>query len=504
VAVRGALGAAPARLVRQFITEGLLLAAAGCAGGVLVAACLMRLLTNLIPKGMAEGFPFLQGVGLNVHTGMFAAGIALLGAAVLALTPILRLTFLDIREGLADGDRGAAGRVWRRFGANLVVVELAVAMVLLAGAGLLGKSFYRLLHVELGFEPDHLATVLVMLPDNLYGKDEQKLALYREVERRVGALPGVESVGMTSITPVACMCNTDWIRIAGKPYNGEHNEVDERDVTPSYFPTLKATLVRGRLFREDEDASKPRVILINEALARKYFPGEDPIGHVIGNGSLDPKSLRTIVGVVADVREGALDDPEWPAEYQELYYGPDSYVTVMVRTAQDAGGFLPTLVSTLHGIDPNLGLRDPATMNQRIEGTQTALLHRFSAWLVGGFAVMALVLGVIGLYGVIAYSVSQRTREIGVRMALGAQRGAVYGMVMRPAGWLTAVGIGFGLVGAVGASMLMRKLLFGVAAWDVPTLAAVAVVLGAAAMAASYLPARRAAGVNPVEALRAE
>jgi predicted permease len=504
VAVRGALGAAPARLVRQFITEGLLLAAAGCAGGVLVAACLMRLLTNLIPKGMAEGFPFLQGVGLNVHTGMFAAGIALLGAAVLALTPILRLTFLDIREGLADGDRGAAGRVWRRFGANLVVVELAVAMVLLAGAGLLGKSFYRLLHVELGFEPDHLATVLVMLPDNLYGKDEQKLALYREVERRVGALPGVESVGMTSITPVACMCNTDWIRIAGKPYNGEHNEVDERDVTPSYFPTLKATLVRGRLFREDEDASKPRVILINEALARKYFPGEDPIGHVIGNGSLDPKSLRTIVGVVADVREGALDDPEWPAEYQELYYGPDSYVTVMVRTAQDAGGFLPTLVSTLHGIDPNLGLRDPATMNQRIEGTQTALLHRFSAWLVGGFAVMALVLGVIGLYGVIAYSVSQRTREIGVRMALGAQRGAVYGMVMRQAGWLTAVGIGFGLVGAVGASMLMRKLLFGVAAWDVPTLAAVAVVLGAAAMAASYLPARRAAGVNPVEALRAE
>jgi predicted permease len=504
VAVRGALGAAPARLVRQFVTEGLLLAAAGCAGGVLVAACLMRLLTNLIPKGMARELPFLDGVGMNAHTAMFAGGIALLGAAVLALTPILRLSFQEIREGLADGDRGAAGRMWRRFGANLVVVELAVAVVLLAGAGLLGKSFYRLLHVELGFDSNHLASVLVMAPDNVYGKDEQKLALYREIERRVGALPGVETVGLTSLEPVACNCNTDWIRIVGKPYNGEHNEVDERDISPAYLPTLKARLVRGRLFTEDEDATKPQVIVINEALAKKYFPGEDPIGQKIGNGSLDPKSLREIVGVVADVREGALDDPQWPAEYQELYYSPDSYVTVVVRTAQDPGGFLPTLVSTLHGIDANLGVMDETTMRGRIEKTQTALLHRFSSWLVGGFAAMALVLGVVGLYGVIAYSVSQRTREIGVRMALGAQRSSVYKMVLTQAGWLTVVGLGAGLVCSVGASLLMRKLLFGVAAWDAPILAGAAVVLGAAAMAASYIPARRAAGVNPTEALRAE
>lgn len=504
VAVRGALGAAPARLVRQFITEGLLLAAAGCAGGVLVAAGLMRLLTNLIPQGMAKGLPFLKLVGLNTHTAMFAGAIAVLCAALLALTPILRLTFMDIREGLADGDRGAAGRLWRRFGANLVVVELAVAVVLLAGAGLLGKSFYKLLHVDLGFDASHLATVLVMLPDNTYSKDAQKLALYREIEQRVSALPGVQSVGFTSTTPVACFCNTDWIRMVGKPYNGEHNEVEEREISPEYMQTLKATLVRGRYFREDEDATKPQVILINEALAKKYFPGEDPIGKVIGDDGLTPKSLRTIVGVVANVREGALDDPEWPAEYEELYYAPDSYVTVMVRTAQDAAGFLPTLVQTLEQIEPSLGVRDPYTMEARIEGTQTALLHRFSSWLVGGFAAMALVLGVIGLYGVIAYSVSQRTREIGVRMALGAQRGTVYRMVLRQAGWLTAVGVAIGLVGSVGAAMLMRKLLFGVTAWDAPTLAAVAVVLGAAAMAASFLPARRAAGVNPVEALRTE
>jgi macrolide transport system ATP-binding/permease protein len=504
VAVRGVLGAAPARLVRQFVTEGLLLAAAGCAGGVLVAAGLMRLLTNLVPKGMAREMPFLSGVGMNGHTALFAGGIALLAAALLALTPILRLTFVEIREGLVDGDRGAAGRMWRRFGANLVVVELAVAVVLLAGAGLLGKSFYRLLHVELGFDPNQLATVLVMAPDNVYGKDAQKLALYREMERRVGALPGVETVGLTSLEPVACNCNTDWIRIVGKPYNGEHNEVDERDISPAYFPTLKARLVRGRLFREDEDATKPQVIVINEALARRYFPGEDPIGQKIGNGSLDPKSLREIVGVVADVREGALDDPQWPAEYQELYYSPDSYVTVVVRTEQEPGGFLPTLVSTLHGIDPNLGVMDETTMNGRIGKTQTALLHRFSSWLVGGFAAMALVLGVVGLYGVIAYSVSQRTREIGVRMALGAQRSSVYRMVLKEAGRLIAVGVVVGLAGSVAAAMLMRKLLFGVAAWDAPTLIGVAAVLSIFALLASYIPARRAARVNPTEALRAE
>jgi predicted permease len=504
VAVRGALGATPVRLMRQFITEGLLLAAAGCAGGVLVAAGLMRLLTELIPKGMAEGLPFLKLVGLNAHTGVFACGIALLAAAVLALTPILRLSFLEIHEGMSEGGRASAGRVWRRFGANLVVVELAVAVVLLAGAGLLGKSFYKLLHVDLGFDASHLATVSVMAPDNTYSKDAQKLALYREIQQHVGALPGVQSVGLTSVTPVACFCDTDWIRMVGKPYNGEHNEVEERDITPTYLQTLKGTLVRGRYFREDEGATKPQVILINEALAKKYFPGEDPIGHVIGNGSLDPKSLRTIVGVVANVREGALDDPEWPAEYQELYYAPDGYVTVVVRTAQDAAGFLPTLVQTLEQIEPGLGVRDPYTMEGRIEGTQTALLHRFSSWLVGGFALMALGMGVIGLYGVIAYSVSQRTREIGVRMALGAQRSSVYRMVLTQAGWLTAAGVGAGLVCSVGASLLMRKMLFRVTAWDAPTLAAVAVVLGAAAMVASFLPARRAAGVNPVEALRAE
>jgi predicted permease len=505
VAVRGALGAAPARLVRQFITEGLLLAAAGCAGGVLVAAGLMRLLTGLIPKAMAEGLPFLKLVGVNAHTALFAGGIALLAAAVLALTPILRLTFQDSREGLADGDRGAAGRTWRRFGANLVVVELAVAVVLLAGAGLLGRSFYKLLHVELGFDPSRLATVQVMVPESMDGNLAGEVALYREIERRVSALPGVQSVGMVANNlPVQCNCNTDGIRAVDRPYNGEHAEVNERDVSANYMATLKARLVRGRMLTADDDQAKPRVVLINEELARKFFPGEDPIGQKIGDWQLTPNSIREVVGVIADVRDGALDDPLWPSEYLPLNQNPSMYFAVVVRTAQDAGALLPTLVKTIHSINPNLGTTDENTMDGRIAETQTALMHRFSSWLVGGFATMALVLGVVGLYGVIAYSVSQRTREIGVRIALGAQRGTVYRMVLGQAGWLTASGLVIGLAGSVGTSMLMRKMLFGVTEWDAATLTAVAAVLGTAAMAASFVPARRAASVDPVQALRSE
>jgi ABC-type antimicrobial peptide transport system permease subunit len=208
--------------------------------------------------------------------------------------------------------------------------------------------------------------------------------------------------------------------------------------------------------------------------------------------------------VVDDVREGPLDVETWPAEYFPINQTLDRSFTLAVRTGQDAAALLPELVNTLHQIDPNLGVSDESTMNEKIDATQAALLHRFSAWLVGGFAVMALVLGVVGLYGVTAYSVSQRTREIGVRMALGAQRVAVYRMIFREAGWLIGAGVVVGLGCSVGAGMLMRTLLFGVRGWDVPTLAAVVMVLGVFALMASFVPARRAASVNPVEALRAE
>ncbi len=504
IAVRGAMGATPARLVRQFVTEGLLLAAAGCGGGVLAAGWLMALLKHVVPKTIADGMPFLRDVGLSEHTVLFAAGVAVMAAALLAAIPVLRMSLRDLHAGLAEGTRGAAGRVWRRLGAHLVVVELAVAVVLLAGAGLLGKSLYRLLHVEMGFDDTHLATAYVMATGPGYAKPEQEMELYREIDRRLMALPGVTSVGISSDLPIQCNCDTDWIRIPGTPFHGEHNEVLEREIDPAYLPTLRAKLVRGRWFTEMDDAQHPRVTIINESLAKKYFPGEDALGKQIGDGGLSPHGMRTIVGVIADIREGALDDPAWPAEYFSIYHSPDTNFSVAVRTAGDERALLPAMVKTLRGIRPDPGVYNEVTMADQANASPSAMLHRFTTWLVGGFAAMALVLCVVGLYGVVAYSVSQRTREIGIRMALGAQRSMVHKLILKEAGWLTGIGLVAGVGCSIGAAVLMRSLLFGVRAWDVPTLGAVAAVLGMFALLASYLPARRAARVNPMEALRAE
>ncbi|HXW93062.1 MAG TPA: ABC transporter permease, partial [Terriglobales bacterium] len=504
IAVRGALGATPARLLLQFVTEGLLLAVFGSLAGVIIAGGIMKPLARLVPMDMASNMPFLGGVGLNAHTGAFAAGIGMMAALLLAATSTLRLSFQKVRDGLAEGDRGAAGRLWRRLGANLVVVELTVAVVLLAGAGLLGRSFYRLLHVPLGFDPSHLATVGVMAPDAVYSNREKIVGLYREIVRRASSLPGVQSAGITSLLPVHCNCAVDSIGFPERPFNGEHNEVDERHISADYLPTLKARLVRGRFFSETEDASGSGVAVVNQALARKYFPAEDPIGQKITDDEMGRPSVWEIIGVVDDVREGPLDVDPWPAEYFPISYTQDHYFTLAVRTGQDVGELLPVLVSTLHQIDPSLGVSDEESMTEQIDGTQAALLHRFAAWLVGGFAAMALILGVVGLYGVISYSVSQRTREIGIRIALGAQRSSVYSLVVREAGRLTGAGLAIGLVCSVGTSLLTRRLLFGVQAWDAATLTGVAVLLGLASMVASLLPALRAASVNPTDALRAE
>jgi predicted permease len=504
IAVRGALGATLFRLVRQFVTEGLLLAILGSAAGLLVAAALIRLLTRIIPKDMAANMPFLQGAGPNAHTAAFAAGVAVMAALLLAVTPSLRLGFLKVRDGLADGDRGAASRLWRRVGTNLVVVELAVAVVLLTGAGLLGKSLFRLLHVPIGFDPNHLVTANVMIPRALDSNDAQLLGLYREIEQSAVSLPGVQSAGATSLLPVECDCSLDRIEFPGHPDNGQRNDVDERHVSAGYLPALKARLVSGRFFTSDDDSSRPGVVVINETLARMYFPGQDPVGQKIADDEGGQPTVWEIVGVIGDVREGPLDGPLAPAEYFPMAQTHDRSLNLVVRTSQDPAAMIPALVGALRGVDRNLGISNEGTMNGMIGDTQAALLHRFAAWLVGGFAAVALVLGVVGLYGVIAYSVSLRTREIGVRMALGAKRKSVYGLVMRQAGWLTIAGLAIGLACSVGTSMLIRKLLFGVQAWDAVTLSGVALLLGLASVTASFLPARSAASVNPVEALRAE
>ncbi len=504
IAVRGALGASRARLTRQFVTEALALVAAGTGVGVVLAAGGMQILSQMISKTMMIGMPYLRGLGLNSHVLIFAGILTAIAVVLFSATPILHFSFSKMRDGLTEGARGSAGTLWRRMGANLVVIELATAVVLLTGAGLLGRSLWGLLHVDLGFPADHLSTINVGLPDAEFSTPEQISAFARQAVERAESLPGVESAAITSVLPVSCNCNTDWVRFVGKPYNGIHNEVNGRDVSAGFFRTLPTKLLRGRYFTDSEDRTKPSVIVVNEAFVRKYYPGEDPIGKKIGNTDLTQDSIREIVGVVADFKDASLDQEQWPAEYTAFNQSTDTYFSMMVRTQQDEQTVLPALVTAIHKVSLEAAVEDGTTMTQRINDSYTAYIHRSAAWLVGGFAALALVLGVVGLYGVIAYSVGRRTREIGVRMALGAQRSSVYSLILGEAGWLIAAGVSIGLVSAVAAATLMRNLLFGVRVWDAGTLIAVALTLICSALLASYFPARRAASVNPTDALRSE
>jgi predicted permease len=504
LAVRRALGATTSRLIRQFVTEGLVIVVGGSLAGLLASHWAMQILVSLIPTDMMGSMPYLESLGFNARVLIFAGLLAIFAALLFSLTPTLRLWSLDLREGMAEGSRGSAGQVWRRVGSKLVVLELTTAMVLLVGAGLLGKSFYRLLRVGTGFEPEHLITLKVAAPRGSYLQNEQSVALGRQVVERLRRVPGVTSVALTSTLPVNFNGNTDWIRFVGRGYNGEHNEVNQRQVSAEYFSTLQAKLLRGRSFVDSEDGSKPRVVVINQTLAKKYFSGEDPLGKQIGDTSLSPESIKEIIGVVDDIREGPLDSEIWPAYYDPFNQVPDYEFSVVVRTGQAEQSLIPTIGAAIREIDSRINVSNATTMMDRVNNSPTVYLHRSSTWLVGGFAVVALLLGIVGLYGVIAYSVSQRTREIGVRIALGAQRSTVYRLIFREAGALALAGIVIGLGCSVVAASLMRKLLFGTPPWDVTTLVSVAGILGVSTLLATYIPARRAASVDPIKALRAE
>jgi macrolide transport system ATP-binding/permease protein len=504
IAVRSALGASFTRLACQLVTEGAVLVGGGALAGLALADVVMQMLRRLTSTQMMASMLNLHGLGLNTHVLMFTGILALLAAMLFSVTPVLHLLSSDMRDGLAEGGRSSTGTLWRRIGRRLVVIELATTMVLLTGAGLLGKSLYRLLHVDVGFPADHLATLSVRLPDATFPKDVQKVDFVRRLIDRVESLPGVRAAAVTSQLPVTCDCNSDWVRIVGRPYDGGHITVNQRDVSAGFFRTLHAKLLAGRTFTDAEDELKPKVVVINHTFAREYFPQEDPVGKQIGDPTLSPSSMKQIVGVVEDFKDGALDEEQWPTAYYPFNQDVSPNFSLMVRTSHDERMILPALATTIRELNRDVGVEQASTMNEEINSSQAASFHRSTAYLVGGFATLALVLSAVGLYGVISYSMSRRTREIGVRMALGAQRGSVHLMVFREAAWLAATGIAIGAVCSLATSTLIRGLLFGVRAWDFSTLAVVATLLAVSALAASYIPAHRAASVNPVEALHAE
>ena len=504
LAVRSALGASPARLVRQFAIEAAILTMIASVAGICSALAIIHLLRKLIPHNFLSAMPYLNSVGLSRHVVFFAALIGLGCLALFTLIGVLRLPSANLRPGLTEGGRSSAGTVWRRLGANLVIVELCMATTLLVGAGLLAKSLYQLMHTETGLRPDHLATLRLFPPPSKYSRSELKIALANRIIVDVSRLPGVQSVAVAHGMPISNIAGgSTTFEILGDDGNKQqNNEANSREVSARYFTTIEARLLQGRWFGESDSASGPLVAIVNHTFARKYFAGWNAIGKHIRFDASQP--LIEIVGVVDDLKEGPLDADVQAAIYIPFGQGSDSNFSVVARTEQAPQNLLTTLEKTIHQIDPDLLTMDAETMEDRIQNLQSTYLHRSSAWLAGGFAAMALLLGVVGLYGVIAYSVSQRTREIGVRIALGASRDSVYRLILGQGGRLICAGIAAGLVCALGTGVLMSKLLFQTRPWDSLTFIGVTILLAVSALAACLIPARRAAGVEPIGALRSE
>jgi predicted permease len=503
VAVRSALGASSARVARQFAVEAVVLVGLSGILAVVLSRGLMVFLTSLIPPDMMASMPYLHGLAFNTRVIAFATAIGVLAVCLLTLVPTVRVSLSGIRQAMTEGGRSVVGRTWRTFSATLVTAELAIAVTLLVVAGLLGQSLYRLLQVDVGFATDALASVEVDLPAT-YATPEQVVPLKRQIVERLSIMPGVRRVAIADQLPLASWAGTTAaFEIVGRPLDGKLHEASSRRVSAGYFTTLQAQLVRGRDFTDVDERSDDPVVIINETLANRYFADRNPLEQRIFFKDAPERPMQ-IVGVVADIKEGALNAKGTPSLYIPFEQSPNKPVAVVVRSGLAAQLILPSLAAAMHRIDPGLVVIRQQTMQDRIDKSPSTYLHRSSAWLVGGYAVLAFLVGMIGLYGVIAHSVSQRTRELGVRIALGAQRRTIYKLILKEATWLAAIGTGVGVVCAIAAATLARRLLFGVGPWDLPTVAAVGIVVATAALLASYIPARRAASLDPVTALRAE
>jgi macrolide transport system ATP-binding/permease protein len=493
IAIRNALGASSSRLVSQFATEAVVLAGAAAILGATLASLGMRFLSGLLTADMMSRMPYLQGLGFNIRVSLFAVAVAIVVALVFALTPLARMSVSRTLGGLADGARGTGGRTWRRLGAPLVVAELAVAIVLLVGAGLLGQSLYRLIHVDVGFNTKNLATISVSLASGMS---------VREIADRVAALPGVQSVGSADLLPLSAglaPASSFWV-IGRADEDQIKGGWPVRRVSAQYFTTLQATLLRGRYFSEEEVAQQRLVMIINETTARRFFANQDPMGQSIAfGGPASPR--REIVGIVADIKDGPPETPPLPSAYVPL---DQPAFSLAIRLSQSNQNVSRGITTAIHDVRPDATVGQLSTIAERANRLPSTSMHRSTAWLIGSFAALALVLSVVGLYGVVAYSVGQRTREIGVRMALGAQRQTVYRLILGEAAWLACLGTALGAIAAILAARTMGSLLFNVSSSDPLTLVAAGSTLVFSALLASYVPAHRAASVNPIEVLRSE
>jgi putative ABC transport system permease protein len=502
VGVRLALGAGRGRLVRQLLTESVLLAAIGGVLGVALAWAGLRLIVGLAPADM----PRMDGARIDGLVLAVAALVVLATGLVFGLAPALQLSRPDLAGALREGGRGGTGQRGHRLRRLLAGAQVALVVVLLTGAGLLMRSFVQLQQVQLGFRPDHLLTMQLALPGAKYQDAPQRLAFYDALTERLRAVPGVEGVGaITDIFLTSTPTSTVFTVEGRTPTPAEASiEVPLDAVTPDYFRTMGIRLLEGRTFTPRDGPDAPRVAIVNESMARRFWPGESAVGKRFryGTGPDNQAPWLTIVGVVADMRRTGYDKPVRYETFLPIGQYTPGRLTFVVRTANDPLALARTARAEVRRVDPDQPVYQVESMDQRLSAMVAQ--RRFSMALLGMFAALALILGVVGVYGVTSYLVAQRTREVGLRLALGAEPRTVVRMVIRQGMLVAAAGIGAGLLGALLTTRLMAGLLYGVRPTDAVTLLAVTALLATATFVANYLPARRASRVDPLVALREE
>ena len=512
-AVRSALGATRSNLVTQLLTESLILSLTGALIGLVAAQWGVGMLLAAIPESQLRAMPYLRSAGVSFPVLTFLCLITLITAMLFGLAPAIAATRSSVNDLLKDETRGGTSSTHARLRGSLVVVEIAVTLILLVAGSLMLQSLRALLRHDVGFDSHKVLTFDVNLPDNSYPNDQNDPdknssadKFGREFRERLRNAPGVINVASTSVVPASGNGSSIRFLIEGRPKPlGHEDECNISEISRDYFATMKIPLVEGRLFTPDDMKPKaPEVVIVSRAFAATYFPEESPVGKRIRYTYSPKQPFRQIVGVVGDVALIDLDQPPPAVIYDPNENSGDTYLSYVVRTEGDSLAAVGAARSILHDIDPQLPLIEPRTLEQVAEQAPSVFLRSYPSLLIGSFAALALILAMIGLYGVISYSVLQRTREIGIRVAMGAQRRDVLRLILREALVTSGVGISVGVLAGLFLTQLMTSLLYGVTPGDWRTFSVASICLLLVAIAACAIPAGRATRVDPVNALRYE
>ena len=502
IAIRTALGASRKRVVRQLLTESLMLAILGGGAGLLLALWGIELLISIGPADI----PRLNDIGIDEPVLWFTFAASVLTGVIFGLAPALKASKPDLNESLKEGGRGTSESFNRHSMRNLLVVfQMAFTLVLLVGAGLLVKSFLKLQQVDPGFAAENVMTMRVALPSK-YEENDRAAEFVKQVTERIGGLAGVESAGAISVLPLAGTNIRTSFNIKKKPFpENQEPPVEERAVTPDYFRAMGVPVLKGRAFTDQDVKGKPGVIIINDTMARQYWPDEDPIGQVVTVGvsvsENEPEEWQ-IVGIVGSVKHFSMDTEPVAEMYVPHAQQPWNFMTLVARTSSDPKALIDPMRSQVLSVDREQPVSNIRTMGEVV--ASSIAQQKFYMLLLSLFAVMALVLAAVGIFGVMSYSVTQRTREIGIRMALGAQTRDVLRFVVGQGITLALVGVGIGLAGALLLTQFMAKMLYEVKAFDPTTFVVISLLLVGVALLACYIPARRATKVDPMVALRYE